>query len=93
MTTQELVQEMLKYADELAVESVELLPTGAVEPARKHKKKRIQKKWIKRYGMKPVFKKRKCKRIDFTTDMFIDFCKKYNYPIPSDFSFAFSEDN
>lgn len=90
MTTQELVQEMLKYAEELAVESIELLPTGAVEPARKHKKKRIQKKWIKRYGMKPVFKKRKCKRIDFTADMFIDFCKKYNYPIPSDLPLMFS---
>lgn len=92
MTTQELIQEMIKCSDELAVESVEWVPTGKFEPIRKNKKKRVQKKWAKKYGMKPVFKKKKCKRIDFTVELFIEFCQKHNLPIPSDFELTFSYD-
>ena len=89
MVVNELIQEMMNHAEELAVESVELLPTGEYEPVRKHKKKRIQKKWVKTYGMKPVYKKKKCKKIDVTIPMMIEFCQKYNFPIPSDLAMMF----
>lgn len=83
MTTNELAQEMMKHP-EMFIESIELLPTGEYKPARKHKKKRIQKKWINRYGYVPVYKKKKCKKLDVSLVTIIDFCQKYNYPIPSD---------
>lgn len=92
MTTQELIQEMMKHADELAIDSVELIPTGKFKPVKKHKKKRVQKKWAKVYGVKPVYVEKKCKKIDVTVDMLIEFCKKYNYPMPSDFTITFSSD-
>lgn len=92
MTTQELITEMMKYADELAVDSIELIPTEKFEPIKKHKKKRVQKKWNKRYGMRPICKNRKCKRIDFTAELLIEFCQKHNLPIPSDFNLIFSFD-
>jgi len=89
MTTQELIQEIMKHTDELAVDSIELVPTGKFEPVKKHKKKRIQKKWVKAYGVKPTYIEKKCNKIDVTVDMLIEFCKKYNYPMPSDFTTAF----
>ena len=88
MTVNELTQEMLKHP-ELFTESVELLPTGEYEPARKNKKKRIQKKWNKIYGFKPVYKKKKCKKLEVSLVTIIDFCKEHNYPLPSDLREAF----
>lgn len=84
MTTSELIQELMKHSDEYAVESYEYIPTGKYEPIRRHKKKRVAKKWLKKYGTKPVLKKRKCKRIDVSLSMLINFCRDYNLPLPSD---------
>lgn len=84
MTVNELALEMMKHADELAIETYEDVVVG-VKQARMHKKPRINKKWRKRYGLIPDIKRKKCKRIDVTLQTMIDFCKKYNFPIPDEF--------
>ena len=48
----------LKCGD--SIDIYHLTPDGYVQ-ARKHKKKRINKKWLKRYGYKPKYKKVKTK--------------------------------
>lgn len=80
MTMQDIVQELLKEPDKYAVEREEMILIG-VEPVRKHKKRRIQKKYIKRYGMKTIYEKKKVKAIDVTMDMLLDFCQENNIPI------------
>ena len=80
MTIQDIVQELLKEPDKYAVEREEMILIG-VEPVRKHKKRRIQKKYIKRYGMKTIYEKKKVKAIDVTMDMLLDFCQENNIPI------------
>lgn len=83
MTMEEIVKLLLEHTDEYAVESMERIMIGT-EPVRKHHKKRVQKKWLKRFGVKPIYKTKKCKKIVVTTDLIIDFCKKYNLPLPDE---------
>lgn len=83
MLMSDLIKEMTSCKD-LFIESFELLPTGSYEPVKKHHKKRIQKKWTKMYGMKPIYKKKKCKKIDVTLQKIIDFCQDHNFPLPED---------
>lgn len=80
MTIQDIVQELLKEPDKYAVEREEVIPIG-IEPIRKHKKRRIQKKYVKRYGMKIKYEKKKVKTIDVTMDTILDFCQENNIPI------------
>lgn len=84
MTINEIIQEIMKHADKYAVESYEMIPTNKTIPVRKNNKKRIQKKWIKKYGMMPEYERKKCKKIDVTPKLIIDFCIENNYPLPSD---------
>ena len=93
MTLDELTQEMMKHSDELAVESYEPVMTGKYIPVKRHKKKRVQKKWNKRYGVKPETVMKKCKRIDVSAQTIIDFCIAHNYPMPSDFTLLFGGGN
>lgn len=86
MQMTELIQEIMKHANEYASESYETIYTGEMQQARTHKKKRINKKWKARYGMKPVSVKKKCKKIDVTPQLILDFCQKYNMPLPTDLS-------
>ncbi len=74
----------MQHADEYAISSEEQIPIGT-EPVKKHKKRRIQKKWLKRYGIKPIYETKKCKKIDVTPDLIIEFCQKYRYPLPEEF--------
>ena len=74
---------LLEHVDEYAIESMEKILIGT-EPVRKHNKKRIQKKWVKRYGIKPVYETKKCKKIDVTYELIVEFCKKYNLPLPDE---------
>lgn len=89
---EKLIQEIMKHADEYAVESYELIPTGEMTAARTNKKLRIRKKWLKKYGMVPVYVKKKCKKIDVTPQLIIDFCIKNNYPLPDDFKVCMGMD-
>lgn len=83
MTMQEVVNELMKHANEYAVESVEQIPVGTKQK-RVHHQRRINKKWAKRYGYETVYNTKKCKKIDVTTDLIIEFCYKYGYPLPDE---------
>ena len=52
---------------------------------RTHKKRRINKKWKKRYGMKVVYKKQKAKVADITVNDVIEFCIEKGLPMPEEF--------
>jgi hypothetical protein len=69
--------------EEYFVESYEELIVG-MKPRRTNKKRRIQKKWLKRYGQKPITEIKKCRKLDVTLDIILDFCSQYNYPLPDE---------
>ena len=81
MTMQDIVQELLKNPDKYAVESEEQILVGT-KPKRTHKKRRIAKKWLKRYGVVPVCETKKCKKIDVTLDLIVEFCSEKGLPLP-----------
>lgn len=83
MTLQEIAELMLEDVDRYAtVQEVEV-PT--LIQARTHKKKRINKKWRKRYGMKVVFEKKRAKVADITIDDVVEFCSEKGLPLPDEF--------
>ena len=83
MTLQEIALEMLKEADKYAVVRETEVPK--LVQARTHKKRRINKKWRKRYGMKTVYEKKMAKVLDVTLDMVIEFCHEKGLPLPEEF--------
>lgn len=83
MTIQDIVQELLKEPDKYAVESEEQILVDT-KPKRAHKKRRIAKKWLKRYGVVPVYKTKKCKKIDVTLDLIVEFCSEKGLPLPDE---------
>jgi hypothetical protein len=80
---QEIVGELMKHVDEYAVESVEKIPVGTKQ-RKTHGKRRINKKFAKRYGYETVYEEKRCKKIEVTTDMIVEFCFKYGYPLPDE---------
>ena len=50
-----------------------------------HKKKRINKKWAKRYGYKTVYETKKAKVMDVTIDNVVEFCRDKEIPLPDEF--------
>ena len=83
MTLQEIAQEMLKDVERYAkVQEVEI---PKVVQVRTHKKRRINKKWKKRYGMKVVYQKQKAKVADITANDVIEFCIEKGLPMPDEF--------
>ena len=52
--------------------------------ARTHKKRRINKKWKKRYGEKVVYETKKAKRLDVTVERIIEFCADKGLPLPDE---------
>ena len=82
MTLSEIAQEILKDANHYAVVREENVPT--LVQARTHKKKRINKKYKKKYGMKVAYVKRTAKVIDVTYEMIVDFCREKNIPLPEE---------
>jgi hypothetical protein len=53
--------------------------------AKTHKKKRINKKWAKRYGYKTVYEVKKAKIMDVTIDNVVEFCLEKQIPLPDEF--------
>ena len=80
MTLQEIAQEMIRDVDRYAVIKETEVPKFV--QARTHKKRRINKKWKKRYGMKVIYEKKKAKVVDVTIDMVIEFCHEKGLPLP-----------
>lgn len=83
MTMQELIGLLMQQSDKYAVDSYEDILVGTKQ-ARTHKKKRINKKWLKRYGLVTKYERKKCKRIDVTYKTIIDFCIENGYPLPDE---------
>ena len=82
MTLQEIAEMMLKEVDCYAVSKEVDVPK--MVQARTHKKKRVNKKWAKRYGVKLVYEKKMAKVADITIDNVIEFCHKKSLPLPSE---------
>ena len=83
MTLQEIAQEMLKEVDRYATLKEVQIPK--LVQARTHKKRRINKKWAKRYGTKVIYKKKVAKVADITLDNVIEFCAEKGLPLPDEF--------
>ena len=83
MTIQEIAQEMLKEIDRYTtLQEVEI---PKLVQARTHKKKRIKKKWKKRYGMKTIYEKKMAKVADITIENMLEFCQEKGLPLPIEF--------
>lgn len=83
MTIHEIAQEMLKDIERYA--KVREVEVPKLVQARTHKKRRINKKWKKRYGMKVVYKKQMAKVADITVNDVIEFCIEKGLPLPEEF--------
>lgn len=83
MTMEDIVSKMMEENFIPATDVEQVFEVGS-KPARINKKKRIQKKWKKKYGYVPLTKKMKAKQYDVTINLIVDFCFKYNYPLPQE---------
>lgn len=83
MTLQEIAQEMLKEIDKYTVRKKVEVPK--IVPMRTHKKRRIQKKWLKRFGTKVIYETKMALVADITVDNVLQFCQEKNLPIPIEF--------
>ena len=83
MTLSEIAQEMLKDIERYA--KVQEVDIPKLVQVRTHKKRRINKKWKKRYGMKVVYQKQKAKVADITVNDVIEFCVERGLPMPDEF--------
>ena len=83
MTLQEIAQEMIKDVERYA--KVKEVDIPKLVQVRVHKKRRINKKWKKRYGMRVIYKKQKAKVADITVNDVIEFCIEKGLPMPEEF--------
>lgn len=82
MTLQEVVSLMIKDGRYFIEKDAEIPKTVQ---ARTHKKKRINKKWAKRYGYKTVYEIKRAKVMDVTIDNVVEFCYEQQIPLPDEF--------
>lgn len=80
MTLQEIAQEMLKEVDKYAVRKEVKVPK--IVPMRTHKKHRIQKKWLKRFGTKIIYETKMALVADITIENVLEFCQEKGLPLP-----------
>lgn len=83
MTLQDIATEMMKEIDKFSV--VKEVEVPKLVQVRTHKKRRINKKWKKRYGMKLVYEKKRARVADITVDNVIEFCHEKGLPLPDEF--------
>ena len=83
MTLQDIATEMMKEIDKFSV--VKEVEVPKLVQVRAHKKRRINKKWKKRYGMKLVYEKKRARVADITVDNVIEFCHEKGLPLPDEF--------
>ena len=83
MTLQEIAEMMLKEVDRYAVRKEVDVPK--MVQARTHKKKRVNKKWAKRYGMKMIYEKKMARVADITLENVLEFCQEKGLPLPDEF--------
>lgn len=80
MILQEIATEMLKEIERYAIRKEVDVPK--MVQARTHKKKRINKKWARRYGTKIVYEKKMARVADITVDNVLEFCQEKGIPLP-----------
>ena len=81
MTMQELVPLLIEDG-RYFVEGETQVPK--LVQARKHKKRRINKKWAKRYGDKVIYETKKAKVLDVTIERIVEFCADKGLPLPDE---------
>ena len=52
--------------------------------ARTHRQRRINKKWLKRYGQKVIYETKKAKVLDVTIETIVEFCAARGLPLPDE---------
>lgn len=82
MTLNEIVSMMMEDGSYFVEKYAEV---PKVVQVKTHKKKRINKKWAKRYGYKTVYEIKKAKVMDVTIDNVVEFCIKKQIPLPDEF--------
>ena len=82
MTLQDIASEMLKDIDRYA--KVQEVEVPKLVQVRTHKKRRINKKWQKRYGMKVIYEKKRAKVADITINDVIEFCYENGLALPDE---------
>ncbi len=82
MTLQEIVSLMVEDGRYFVEQYVEIPKMVRV---RTHKKRRIDKKWEKRYGYKTIYETKKAKSMDVTIDNVVEFCLEKQIPLPNEF--------
>ena len=81
MTLQEVVSLMVEDGRYFVEKDAEI---PKVVQVRTHKKKRINKKWAKRYGYKTIYVTKKAKVMDVTIDKVIEFCYEKQLALPDE---------
>ena len=82
MTLQEIVSLMMEDGSYFVEKDAEIPKTVQ---AKNHKKKRIAKKWAKRYGYKIIYETKRAKVMDVTIDNVIEFCLANQLALPNEF--------
>lgn len=80
MTLPEIAEMMLKEVDRYA--TIKEVDIPKLVQVRTHKKRRINKKWAKRYGFKVVHEKKMAKVADITINDVVEFCYEKSIPLP-----------
>lgn len=81
MTLQEVVSLMMQDGRYFVEKDAEIPKTVRVK---RHKKKRIDKKWEKRYGYKTIYVTKRAKVMDVTIDKVIEFCYEKQLALPDE---------
>ena len=82
MTLQEIVSLMIedgRYFVEKDAEIPKMVQT------RRHKKRRVDKKWAKRYGYKTIYETKRSKVMDVTINNVVEFCLEKQIALPNEF--------
>ena len=82
MTLQEIAEMMLKEVDRYATRKEVDVPR--LVQARTHKKWRINKKWLKKYGQRIVYEKKMARVADITVEDVMEFCREKELPLPDE---------
>ena len=89
MTLQEVVSLMVEDGRYFVEKDAEI---PKVVQARTHKKKRINKKWAKRYGYKTIYETKRAKVMDVTIDRVIEFCYEKQLALPDELLITIQND-
>lgn len=82
MTLQEIVSLMIEDGRYFVKTEAEI--PKAVQ-TKTHKKRRINKKWEKRYGYKTIYETKHARSMDVTIDNVVEFCIDKHLPLPDEF--------